>query len=153
MPELSATKLLLHNPEGHLLLLKRSEFDAHRPGTFDLPGGGLDKDEDPLDAIVRETREEIGLIEDQIELQCYFDRTYTSRNLGRVTTKRFFVGRTVGFAAVRLSEEHTDIAWLPPELAASIAGHPVQQEAIAYVHMPDYLIPLERAQMTASTSR
>lgn len=152
MTDLSSAKLLLHNPEGNVLLLMRSETDEHRPGTYDLPGGGIAPDEDPLTAVVREAEEEIGLSDEDYELACYFDRSYTSRNLGRISAKRFFVGRTLGFAAVTLSEEHTGYDWFPPEIAAAKAGHPVQQEAIAYIHFPGIVIPLERALQSLSTT-
>lgn len=146
MLEIRSAKLLLHNAYGEVLLLRRSHSLEHRPGTLDLPGGGIDPGETPLEAIVRETREEAGLDEDDYELRCQFDRTYPSKNLGRLVTKRFFVGRiTTGPAAIQLSHEHTEHAWLQPEIASKAVGHPIQQEAITYVYMPQLAIPAQRS--------
>lgn len=146
MTKIESAKLLLHNAYGEVLLLRRSHSVEHRPGTLDLPGGGVDDGETPLDAIVRETKEEIGLTDDEYELRCQFDRTYPSRNLGRLVTKRFFVGRiATGPGALQLSHEHTEFSWLQPEIASSVVGHPVQQEAIEYVYLPQLAIPAQRS--------
>lgn len=145
MTEVSSAKLLLHNAHGEVLLLRRSHNETHRPGTLDLPGGGVDRDEDPLDAITREAREEIGLSEDEYELHCQFDRTYRSKNLGRMVTKRFFVGRiNTGITVITLSHEHSEHAWLRPDIATHSVGHPVQKDALQYVYFPETIIPAQR---------
>lgn len=145
MTEVLSTKLLLHNATGEVLVLRRSDDEVHRPGTLDLPGGGVDTGETPLEAIIREAREEIGLHEDTYELHCQFDRSYPSTNLGRVVTKRFFVGRiTTQPSAIRLSHEHSEHVWMRPETASAAMGHPVQQQAIEYVYLPTEAMPTQR---------
>jgi 8-oxo-dGTP diphosphatase len=46
--------------ESRVLLVRASARSA-RPGTWFLPGGGIDHGEDPVDAVVREVAEETGL--------------------------------------------------------------------------------------------
>ena len=145
MPEITSAKLLLHNTSGELLLLRRSLDDDHRPGTLDLPGGGIDGSETPLEAVVREARQEIGLDEDAYELNCQFDRTYLSKNLGRLVTKRFFVGRiNTAATPITLSHEHTDYFWMHPAQASVAVGHIAQRQAIEYVYMPEIAVPAQR---------
>jgi ADP-ribose pyrophosphatase YjhB (NUDIX family) len=46
--------------DGHVLLTRNSARGPH-PGTWTLPGGGIDHGEDPRESVVREVREETGL--------------------------------------------------------------------------------------------
>lgn len=46
--------------EGGRVLLTQRKQGAHLEGLWELPGGKIDPDEDPRDALVRELREEIG---------------------------------------------------------------------------------------------
>lgn len=47
---------LIFNDEGNILIVK----PTYKPG-WELPGGGIDEEESPLDALKRELREELGL--------------------------------------------------------------------------------------------
>lgn len=46
--------------QGRVLLTQRKK-GAHLEGLWELPGGKIDPDEDPRDALVRELREELGI--------------------------------------------------------------------------------------------
>lgn len=48
------------NSDKQVLLLKRPD-DVHQGGLWSFPGGKVDEGETPLDAVVREFREETGL--------------------------------------------------------------------------------------------
>jgi ADP-ribose pyrophosphatase YjhB (NUDIX family) len=67
-----AVSVVLTDDAGRLLLARRAcEPDA---GLWDLPGGFLEEDEHPYDAIRRELREETGLeVEPGAFLTCYMD--------------------------------------------------------------------------------
>lgn len=47
--------------EGGRVLLTQRKKGAHLEGLWELPGGKIDPDEDPRDALVRELREELGI--------------------------------------------------------------------------------------------
>lgn len=47
--------------EGGRVLLTQRKKGAHLEGLWELPGGKIDPDEDPRDALARELREEIGV--------------------------------------------------------------------------------------------
>lgn len=60
-------KAILKRVDNKILILKRSS-KAGNEGTWSLPGGGLDKDEDPFKGIIREIIEETGLHVKDIQL-------------------------------------------------------------------------------------
>lgn len=45
----------------NILILRRSSTDEWMPGHYGLPGGKLDQNENLLDALTRECKEEVGL--------------------------------------------------------------------------------------------
>lgn len=47
--------------EGGRVLLTQRKSGAHLEGLWELPGGKVEPDEDPRDALVRELREELGI--------------------------------------------------------------------------------------------
>lgn len=48
--------------DGHLLMMRRGPAASHGAGTWAVPGGWIDYGEDPGEAVLRELREETGLI-------------------------------------------------------------------------------------------
>lgn len=92
------------------LLIKRNDNDEHDPKHWDLPGGGIDFGEEPLDAIVRETKEETGiditagkilyvcgiLCDDTWSIDIYIEGIYKS-------------------GEIILSEEHSSFIWVTKE--------------------------------------
>ena len=50
-------KIVIRNKDGKILLLKRSAT-SFGPGNRDLPGGGLELNEDAMEALLREIKEE-----------------------------------------------------------------------------------------------
>ena len=56
-----SASLLIQNPAGKYLLIRRSDQCQHFVGLWEFPGGKRDGDESPHRALLREVREEIGL--------------------------------------------------------------------------------------------
>ncbi|MSU76416.1 NUDIX hydrolase [Patescibacteria group bacterium] len=104
---LLGVKVLLVNPAGKILLLKRSE-KVSRPHGWDFPGGGVDVGENPSDAALREIKEETTLDASMLQiLSTYLIKTGSKDAL------------IIGYAAkvkhdeVKLVDwEHEDFRWV-----------------------------------------
>jgi mutator protein MutT len=56
-----AAVAVIINEKEQILLLKRAGWTEKFPELWNLPGGGVDKGESPVEAAIRETEEECGL--------------------------------------------------------------------------------------------
>jgi mutator protein MutT len=54
-------RALLVNPQGELLIVRRSQSDDRHPGTWDIPGGQVEDGETVEAALAREVIEEAGI--------------------------------------------------------------------------------------------
>lgn len=97
--------------EKKVLLLQRSRDDNYYPSMWDFPGGKLNENEDVIDGLKREVKEETGL---EIEVQFPIDvssKIFTKIHLVLIT---FISGFKLG--KVKLSEEHQNYKWIVPKL-------------------------------------
>jgi len=89
-----------------MLIIKRSDYANYRVGEWDIPGGGLEFGEAPIDCLNREIMEETGL-------RARIDRLVFVRSA--VYQARHFIGLVyLGNAEtceVKLSNEHTEFLW------------------------------------------
>lgn len=128
-PAIRSVKLAISNQDGHFLLLRRAVDDRHRPGSFDLAGGGVDPGESPKQAAIREAWEELGIVldEDQIKLM-YPVRRPSSH--GHINERHF--GRVVLSDAtppiILDPSEHSSFLWLPLNEARGSLTHPPLRE-------------------------
>ena len=83
-----------------ILLLKRSQTDEWMPGKWCLPGGKVDSGETPLQAVIRETKEETNLI---ISSPILFD---IDEGKYHYFYCKYFKGD------IKLSFEHDDFCWV-----------------------------------------
>jgi len=60
MQTLVAVSALIHR-NGQYLFIKQNKVGGAYPNTLHIPGGRIEPDEDPLEAIAREVEEEVGL--------------------------------------------------------------------------------------------
>ncbi len=68
-----SVRALIIDPDDRILLVR---FEFPQATVWALPGGGVEPDEDPCDALRRELHEELGLLDDEIEIGPYvWDRT------------------------------------------------------------------------------
>ena len=82
--------VVIVNKNNEVLLQKRSKSKKSNPGKWGICGGKINIEETQLDAIIRETLEEIGIIleKDKLEVirkavnyKCCFTIFYTKRNI------------------------------------------------------------------------
>ena len=85
-PRRSAAVLvpIVERPDGHTVLLTRRSDHLHdHPGQVCFPGGRLDDtDQGPIEAALRETAEEIGLVREYVELAGLLDGYETVTGYG-----------------------------------------------------------------------
>lgn len=101
-----AVRIVIQNKQGEILILKRNQNDSDYPSLWDVPGGGVDDNEELKQAAEREAEEECGL-KLKIE-ENYFNDFYHSE-------KGIYI---YGFKAdlisgeILLSNEHTEFKWI-----------------------------------------
>ncbi|HUB93752.1 MAG TPA: NUDIX hydrolase [Verrucomicrobiae bacterium] len=131
----NVTKVALFDLDGRMLLLKRAKDDYARPGKWDLPGGGIEAGESPLQAVLREASEEIHINLPAASLQLVYAVTRLSP-AGDISVNRFvFVGAMPINATIQLSHEHEAFRWLVFEEAVRLYAHPVYVEALRYARV------------------
>ncbi len=60
----SASRVLCFDSENRLLMIRASDpADRTKPPWWELPGGGIEKGESPQEAVLRELREEAGVVD------------------------------------------------------------------------------------------
>jgi nucleoside triphosphatase len=111
---------LLRDAEGACLLCKMPSHRGAYPGQWGLPGGGLEPDETMVEALRRETREELGLELETFEPLLFEDavreKLYPDGRRERVyMIFLVFLCTATQPAAVRLNEELEAFAWVRPE--------------------------------------
>ncbi len=110
---------MIVNDRGHVLAIERADI----AGAWQLPQGGLDEDEDPLDAAYREIAEETGIEKTDLEfvkacaepLVYELPVTARSRKTGRGQVLYWFLFHFVGDLqrAVTPTREARGSQWMP----------------------------------------
>lgn len=122
-----AVKGIIRNSEGKILVLKRGDMDDHKPGVWETPGGGMDHEQAPQEALLREILEETGLT---VRVKEPFN-VFTFRK----DTGEFKVGITFlcdfETGQVTLSHEHSEYRWIIPHEFASLESVPSLHAEIA----------------------
>ena len=129
-------KILLVNPAGETLTLRRSETAPRRPLEDDIPGGWVDEGEDFTAAAIRETEEESGIRLALKDLQLVY--THTAKHDGNNTCWLFFIAHTKE-TEVTLSSEHDKAEWRTLDQAIEAIDYDVQRDFLTYVRDNDLL--------------
>ncbi len=133
-------KAIILDTTGCFLLLQRSDTHPSLAGFFDLPGGGLQENEEPGAAVIREVSEETGL-------QLSIDRIkilYTTTQLlhGRSYPTILYIAYVREEAPqVAISWEHKSYEWAPLERLEEVEPQlaPTYREALDYIRAHDVL--------------
>jgi len=115
---------VIFDERGRVLLGRRAQEPG--AGRWDLPGGFLDEDEHPLDALRRETREETGLEIEPLAFLGFWLEPYE----GRVVLCLAWTARASGEA--RAGDDLTELHWFETtELP--------EPGELAFTHYPEVL--------------
>jgi 8-oxo-dGTP diphosphatase len=135
-----------HPPDGARAVVRPSAYglvvdEAGRlavvrtPQGLFLPGGGIEPNESPLDAVVREVREECGL---EVEIGFWsvraVDFVYSPTELTHYEKHSTFVDASARGSRVAAQEADHELEWLAPQHAVAQLSHPSHQWAAAQWH-------------------
>lgn len=106
---------VIKNKSGKILFLKRSEINKHYKHYWQLPEGKLDPDESPLEAIIRELKEEANYRAKNLGLKYILPITIKEKEMGFLQIKAVFVIRDD--PRIKLGKDHIEYGWFSPEEA------------------------------------
>lgn len=127
-------KILLLDNDNHFLLLRRSKTHPRLAGFYDLPGGAIEDSEEPAEALIREVREETGIILGHDATRVLY--ATTSLINGRSFPTLLYVSRLSEHApTVTISWEHDYYEWALMERLAEVEPQlaPTYREALDYI--------------------
>lgn len=104
-----ATKAIIFNVKGKVLIINKSVTEKINPKTIDIPGGRLEFGENPEDGLKREVLEEVGLEIDIIAPSRVWSMTKDDLYLVGITFSTICKN---GKAEINLSDEHESFVWL-----------------------------------------
>lgn len=117
-----SVSVIVEDPRGRLLLLRRGPTDPWMPGRWNLPGGKIDPGESPTEAATREVWEEA-------HLRVYALSLVTRVVVGTHTIDVFWADHWSGRVRM-LDGEHSRSAWVPREIAWTWDLVPAQREVL-----------------------
>ena len=107
----SATAAFILNSKGELLVVRRAKDPAK--GTLDLPGGFVDNDETGEQGIIREIKEETGLVIQQVEYLFSIPNIYRYSGMDIHTLDMFFLCHVDDDATIHADDDAAECAWIP----------------------------------------
>lgn len=129
-----AVKGIIRRDDGRILVLKRSDGDDHRPGVWETVGGGMDREETPQEALLREILEETGLT---VDVGTPFNVFTFKKDTGEFKVGITFLCKLVSEEVI-LSHEHSDFRWIDPGEFVEMESVPSLHEEIArYARLAD----------------
>lgn len=114
-PLAMSVKVLIRNDRGRYLAIRRSGYSKHNAGKWDLPGGKVDPGENFTQALTREVQEETGLTIRPRHLVGSAQSEAPSKIVVYIILMADLVR-----GKVRISHEHTEYRWTPPDRFAKL---------------------------------
>ena len=133
-PKIVCKVLIYDETTQECLLIRRSATDPHRPNQWDIPGGSLEANESVEQAVVRETKEEVGLeLNSRPVLVHAFSEAYDPPSQPDYVSWLFFVNIVASKPDVILSSEHNAFSWSSLIEAKTKIVYSRQQRFIEYL--------------------
>lgn len=129
---ITVAKTIVMNPDGQILLLRRSVTDPDRPGEQDYPGGWPESVESPEQGAVREAMEEAGLGIDRDNLRLIYTGTTAYPDSNKSVNRFLFFTKLDSQQEIALSHEHDAYQWVQPQEALKLFPHPFWGEGLNY---------------------
>ena len=107
----SANVAFILNEKGELLVTRRKNEPAK--GTLDLPGGFADIGESAEEGVIREVKEETGLIVTKATYLFSFNNTYLYSNLNIPTLDLFYLCEVENCDELHAADDAEDCLWVP----------------------------------------
>lgn len=107
-----AVTAVIRNDEGKYLLLKRSDREIAYPGMYAFPGGKVENNESPGEALVKEVREEAGL--DLLPGKILLEDGSFIRPDGQTVKVFIYLCQAKDTSKVAISDDFTDYKWVAP---------------------------------------
>lgn len=123
-------KVLLVNPKGGILKLRRSSTAPRRPLEADIPGGWVDEGEDLVTAAIRETEEEAGIKLSPTDLRLVY--AHTAMTDKGNTCWLFWIAHTTN-DQVTISNEHDQFEWVNLDEAIETFSYPLHHDFLVYI--------------------
>ncbi len=133
-------KALLFDSNDTFLALTRGDDHPRLAGLYDLPGGGVNKGEEPGEALIREIKEETGLSLTLQDVRVLYATTHLIN--GRSWPTLLYVARIdERQPVVKLSYEHKAYEWAPLSRLADVEPQiaPTYRKALEYIRDNDIL--------------
>ncbi len=127
-------KVVILDNNSNFLLLTRSDTHPMLAGFYDLPGGQVEDDEEPGEAVIREVKEETGLSIDQLDLRVMYSVTMLIRERSWPTLL-YMTRLEDREPSVTLSYEHKSYEWASLDRLAEVEPHlaPTYRQALEYI--------------------
>ena len=127
-----AVKGIIRRSDGKMLVLKRSSKDDHKPGVWETVGGGMDREETPQEALMREIQEETSL---DVRVDVPFNVFSFKKDTGEFKVGITFLCEYLSGEGM-LSDEHSEYRWIDPKEFADLESVPSLHAEIArYVEL------------------
>ena len=110
---------------GEAMLVARRVVGAHLAGTWEFPGGKIESEETPANAVRREVREEVGLEFEHAEELVAYEHAYDDRTV-RLT---FFL--CSGVAGIARGREGQELRWVDLQELESLPTPPANAPVLA----------------------
>lgn len=107
---------IIRDPRGQYLLLKRDKR-INNGGQWNFPGGSVERDESPLDAVTRECKEEIGL---KVLKPRLVNETTTP---SKIKECKYFTCTIPKSGVIKLNGENSSYSWFTRDEALGLNLH------------------------------